>query len=50
MGCAHVNETVVLAKNLDMIRLMATVTHGRMISPGNLSFVKRPLVGWMSGS
>lgn len=40
----------VLAEGLDTFRLMATNTGGSMISSDNLSFVKRTLVGGMSGS
>jgi hypothetical protein len=49
-GCAHAIRIVVLAEGLDTFRLMATNTGGSMISSDNLSFVKRTLVGGMSGS
>jgi hypothetical protein len=48
-GC-HANGIVVLVEGLDMIRLGAVATGGRMIPSGNLSFVNRILVEWMSGS
>jgi hypothetical protein len=38
-----------LAEGLDVFRLRATVTGGKGIPSGNMSFVKITLVGWMSG-
>jgi hypothetical protein len=43
-GCA--NGIVVLAEGLDVFRLGAIATGGRMIPSGNLSFVKRTV--WMN--
>jgi hypothetical protein len=49
-GCAYANGTVALAEDLDMFWLGAIDTGGRTIPTSNLSFAKRTLVGWMSGS
>jgi hypothetical protein len=40
----------VLAEGLDMFRLVAIDTGDKMNPSGNLSFKKRTLVVWMSGS
>jgi hypothetical protein len=45
-GYAYVNGFVVI----HMFRLGTIATGGIINSPGNLSFTKRSLVGWMSGS
>jgi hypothetical protein len=37
-----------LTEGLDVFRLGAIATGGRMIPSGNLSFGKRTLIGWMS--
>jgi hypothetical protein len=39
-----------MAEGLDIFILGPIATGGRMIPSGNLSFSKRTLVGWMSGS
>jgi hypothetical protein len=49
-GCAYTNGIVVLAEGLDMFRLEPIAPGGRMIPSSNLSFAKRTLVVWMSGS
>jgi hypothetical protein len=49
-GCAYANGVFVMAEGLDMFKLGASATGGTMIPSGNLSFMKRTLVGWMSGS
>jgi hypothetical protein len=36
-----------VAEGLDMFRLGAIATGGRMIPSGNLSFTKTTMVGWM---
>jgi hypothetical protein len=46
----YTNGIVVLGEGLDLFRLGAIVTDGRMIQLRNLSFAKGTLVGWMSGS
>jgi hypothetical protein len=50
LGCAYANRIVVLAEGLDMFRLGAIATVGRMIPSGNFSFTKRTLVEWMPGN
>jgi hypothetical protein len=47
-GCACAKGFVALFEGLDLFRLGAT--GGKMNQSDNLSFVKRILVGWMSGS
>jgi hypothetical protein len=43
-------RVVVLAEGLDVFRPGASATGGNMNPTDNLSFTKRTLVGWMSGS
>jgi hypothetical protein len=47
---AYGNGFVVLAVGLDMFRLAAIVTGGKMKSTDNVSFTKRTSVVWMPGS
>jgi hypothetical protein len=42
--CAYANRIVVLAEGLDVFRLWAIVTGGRMIPSDNFSFAKRTSV------
>jgi hypothetical protein len=50
LGYAFANGIFVLAEGLDVFRPDPIATVWRMIPSGNLSFTKRTLVGWMSGS
>jgi hypothetical protein len=49
-GCVYASGIFIVAEGLDMFKLEAIATDRRMIPSGNLSFTKRTLVGWMSGS
>jgi hypothetical protein len=49
-GYSDANRIDVSAEGIDLFRLGAIATDGRMIQSGNLSFTKGTLVGWMSGS
>jgi hypothetical protein len=44
-GYAYANGIVVLAEGLDMFRLRAIATGGKVNPTGNLSFTKTTLVG-----
>jgi hypothetical protein len=44
-GYAYTNGLIVLVYGLDMFRLGAIVTGGKMNTSANLSFTKRTLVG-----
>jgi hypothetical protein len=47
---AYAKVFVVLAEGLDMFRLRANATGGRIIPPGNSTFTKRTSVECMPGS
>jgi hypothetical protein len=47
-GHAYVNGFVFLAEGLDMFRLGTITTSGKINPSGNLSFMNRTLVEWMS--
>jgi hypothetical protein len=42
-------DLVVMAEGLDVFRIRAVATGGRRFPPGNLSFGKGILIGWLSG-
>jgi hypothetical protein len=50
MEYAYTNWFAVLAEGPDVLILGSTATGGKMNSSGNLSFTKRTLIGWVSGS